>query len=150
MYSFLYADMQLLTQGQGLNSFNTPYTKGTVYQAVDSATDAPIPDPTELVPYRYVTIFWGDTPDAVKYKIDMGGKISYVTAGAGRYSKRSGRLESGEHIFNVVAIDSAGNESEIKNLTHLIDDVPPPINSLVLTQSGNTNITATITPPTGW
>lgn len=132
----------------GVTSWSGNWTDGAIYQAVDSATTSPIPPPTEPVPIRRITLFWDEQATAVKYEVLIDGLASFVTAGSPSYSFKSQRLESGERSFSVAAIDAAGNKSPISTLTYVIQDVPNPVQSLILT-NGTTpgDITATLVAP---
>ena len=96
---------------------------------------------------RYITLLWDEIPGAARYEVVIDGVKSSVTAGQPIYSFRSTRLPSGSREFSIVSIDSAGNRSSIDSLTFTIDSLPNPVQSLVLSQSGAGNITATIVAP---
>ena len=149
-YSFLYVDMEAIALPEGVKAWSGAYVKGAVYQAVSAYTASPVPSPTNLVPYRYITISWADVADTVKYEINIDGGIKYLTSGQGLYSVKSKRLESGVRTFGVIAIDSAGNRSTIKTLTYEIEEVPNPVRGIILSQSDLSKLTVDITPPDGW
>jgi len=148
-FSFLYQDAEMIFSTVG-NSWSGPRVEGAVYQAVDSATASPTPDPSEPVPQRHLTLFWNDDPTAIKYEVIIDGSSTFITGGELTYSHKSNRLESGVRTFGIIAIDSAGNRSTIDNLTYEIEVIPPPVEGMSLSQSGAGNITLTLVPPSGW
>ncbi len=154
-YVFFYVDAEMVFAAPlGVTSYSTNYVDGAVYQAVDSATATPTPAALEPMPPRYLTIFWDEStePDLAKYEINLNGApVQYQNAGSAPYSYRTTRLASGENSIVIIAIDATGNKlSAVSELTYEIEDVPPPVEGIALSQSAATNLTVTITPPSGW
>jgi len=156
-YTFFYADAETVsnTPSLGVTSISIPYVSGAVYQAVDSATQSPVPAALEPMPPRYIEIEWSESsePDLAQYEIKLNDNpVQYQTAGSASYTYRTPRLESGEMSIVVIAIDQDGNAlSTVSELTYYIEDVPPPVRGVSLSQSGAGNLSIEITsPPIGW
>jgi hypothetical protein len=156
-YCFFYADAETVsdTPSIGVTSISIPYVSGAVYQAVDSATQSPVPAPLEPMPPRYIVIEWDESsePDLAQYEIKLNdATVQFQTAGSPSYTYRTPRLESGEMSIVVIAIDQDGNAlSTVSELTYYIEDVPPPVRGIELSQTGAGNLSLEITsPPIGW
>ena len=150
-FSFLYEDAEVIARlASGVTTWSGILTAGAVYQAQDSATASPDPAPENPVPKRRITIFWDEIPDSVRYEVTVNGSIKGFTAGEASYTYKTPRLPSGLTTITVAAFDAAGNESAAGDFTYEIFDVPNPLQGLVLTQSGATNITATLVAPVGF
>ena len=107
------------------------------------------------MPPRYIEIEWDESTaaDLAQYEIRLNGAvIQYQTAGSPSYLYRTPRLESGEVSIVVIAIDAVGNKlSTVSELTYLIDDAPPPVRGIEISQSAATNLSIEITSiPLGW
>ena len=152
-FSFVYQDAEIIARlGAGVRSLTTSYVPGAVYQVADSATSSPDPPLPYNVPQRRITIEWAGNPDVARYLLDISGFTKSFTGGDPSYSFKTSRLNSGNYLIALTGFDFAGNQSDDSSkLTIIIDDVPPPVQGIVLTQPGGPGtITATITPPTGW
>ena len=157
LYTFFYADAETVsnTPAIGITSITIPYVSGAVYQAVDSATQTPVPDPLEPMPPRYIEIEWDESleADLAQYEVNLNDTpIQYVTSGSPNYFYRTPRLESGEMSIVVIAIDADGNKlSIVSELTYIIESTPPPVRGALLSQSGAGSLSLEITsPPIGW
>lgn len=154
-YVFFYVDAEMVFAAPlGITSYTTSYVDGAIYQAVDSAAASPTPAALEPMPPRYLTISWDEStePDIAKYEINLNGApVQYQNAGNAPYQYRTTRLASGENIIVVIAIDKVGNKlSAVSELTYEIEDVPPPVRSVALSQGAATNLTVTIQEPLDW
>lgn len=156
-FVFFYADAEIVSKAPsiGVTSITIFHVPGTVYQAVDSATQSPVPAPLEPMPPRYMEIEWNESSetDLDQYEIKLNGNtVKFQTAGSPDYTYRTPRLESGEAELVVIAIDRDGNKlSTVSELTYFIEDVPPPVRGSELSQSGPGSLSLEITsPPLGW
>ena len=155
LYSWIYADAEMISElPKGVTAWSGAYVSGAVYQAVDSATPTPVPAQLEPMPPKYLRISWNEATDTdlAKYQINLNdGIVGFVDKGSASYIYRTPRLDSGVNTIAVIAIDKAGNKlSTVSELSYEIESVPPPVEGLVLSQSGAGNLTIDITPPVGW
>jgi len=106
------------------------------------------------MPHRYITIEWNESSetDLAQYEIKLNDvTVQFQTAGNPNYRYRTPRLDPGEMSIVVIALDQTGNElSTVSELTYVIESVPPPVRSAILSQSGATNLSITLVEPLGW
>ena len=153
-YVWIYQDNKLLVSGQDTTSWSGPRVDGATYQAVDSATQSPIPSPLEKVPIKYLAITWQEEATAVQYEVIVNSAVAKTfTRNGGPYTYETERLPAGVATIAVRGVDDAGNKLPSNSeLSYLIKDVPPPVRSIVLTDGSTlgTDITVTLQEPVGW